>query len=88
MRAAGPKSVCLRYAALLDRARSAYGIALAAQGHKVTLGYLPYAEWQSPINRFDLRRQNAYASESIRAGHPLLETVSFLTTRSMFTRIP
>ena len=22
------------------------GVSLAAQGHKVTLGYLPYAEWQ------------------------------------------
>ena len=37
------------------------GMALAAQGHEVTLGYLPYAEWREPINRFDLRRQNVYA---------------------------
>jgi hypothetical protein len=64
------------------------GIALAAQGHKVTLGYLPYAEWQSPINRFDLRRQNVYASKVLSQASPLMETVSFLTTRSMFTRVP
>ena len=64
------------------------GIALAAQGHKVTLGYLPYAEWQSPINRFDLRRQNAYASKVLSQAAPLIETVSFLTARSMFTRVP
>ncbi|WP_322506402.1 hypothetical protein, partial [Anaerolinea sp.] len=31
------------------------GMALAAQGHRVTLGFLPYAEWQEPINLFDLR---------------------------------
>ena len=47
------------------------GIALAAQGHKVTLGYLPYAEWQSPINRFDLRRQNAYASKVLSQASPV-----------------
>lgn len=64
------------------------GIALAAQGHKVTLGYLPYAEWQSPINRFDLRRQNAYANKVLSQASPLIETVSFLTARSMFTRVP
>ncbi len=64
------------------------GTALAAQGHKVTLGYLPYAEWQSPINRFDLRRQNAYASKVLSQASPVIEAVSFLTTRSMFTRVP
>ncbi|HEX9018634.1 MAG TPA: hypothetical protein VF806_05585 [Anaerolineaceae bacterium] len=62
--------------------------ALAAQGHKVTLGYLPYAEWQSPINRFDLRRQNAYAAKVLGQASPLIETVSFLTARSLFTRVP
>jgi hypothetical protein len=35
------------------------GTALAAQGHKISLGFLPYSEWQIPINNFDLRRQNA-----------------------------
>ncbi len=64
------------------------GTALSAQGHKVTLGYLPYAEWQTPINRFDLRRQNAYASKVLSQASSLFESVSFLTTRSMFTRVP
>jgi hypothetical protein len=36
------------------------GMALAALGHNVTLAYLPYDNWSQPINRFDLRRQNAY----------------------------
>jgi hypothetical protein len=64
------------------------GMALAAQGHRVTLGFLPYAEWQSPINRFDLRRQNAYASKILEQASPVMESVSFLTARSMFTRVP
>ncbi len=50
-----PLHYWIEHAALL-------GLALAAQGHKVTLGYLPYADWQKPINRFDLRRQNVYAA--------------------------
>lgn len=64
------------------------GMSLAAQGHRVTLGFLPYAEWQSPINRFDLRRQNVYASKVLEQAAPVMESVSFLTARSMFTRIP
>ncbi len=64
------------------------GTALSAQGHKVTLGYLPYAEWRLSINRFDLRRQNAYAQKILSQASPVIDTVSFLTARSMFTRIP
>src|SRR5512137_3055058 len=48
------------------------GVAMAAQGHKVSLGYLPYAEWKSPINKFDLRRQNLYAQRVLHAAEPLL----------------
>ena len=44
------------------------GLALAAQGHKPILGYLPYGDWQKPINRFDLRRQNLYAQRVLSAG--------------------
>jgi hypothetical protein len=64
------------------------GIALAAQGHRVTLGYLPYSEWQVQINRFDLRRQNAYAAKIFEPSASLMESVSFLTSRSLFTRVP
>jgi len=64
------------------------GMSLAAQGHRVTLGYLPYSDWQLPINRFDLRRQNAYANKVLDQASPVMDSVSFLTARSMFTRIP
>ena len=36
-------------------------MALAERAHEVTLAYLPYANWRKPLNRFDLRRQDAYA---------------------------
>ncbi|HEY9075509.1 MAG TPA: hypothetical protein VIO61_03125 [Anaerolineaceae bacterium] len=64
------------------------GIALASQGHRVTLGYLPYAEWQTPINRFDLRRQNAYARKVLEQASPLLDSISFLNIRNPITHLP
>ncbi len=64
------------------------GIALAAQGHKVTLGYLPYAEWQTPINRFDLRRQNAYAAKVLGQADHLINPISFLTAKSPIKILP
>ncbi len=54
------------------------GLALAARGHKMTLGYLPYADWRAPINRFDLRRQNAYARKVLGGASGLLEPVTFM----------
>lgn len=64
------------------------GLALAAQGHEVTLGFLPYAEWQTPINRFDLRRQNAYARKVLEEAAPLLKSVSFINARAPYTPLP
>ena len=71
----------IEHAALLSTA-------LGALGHRVTLGYLPYAEWREPINRFDLRRQNAYAQKVFEQSTPVFDTVSFLSSRSLFTRVP
>ncbi len=64
------------------------GIALATQGNRVTLGYLPYADWQNPINRFDLRRQNVYARRVLEQAAPLLESVSFLSARNNGAALP
>jgi hypothetical protein len=54
------------------------GMALAAQGHKVMAAYTPYAEWQKPLNRFDVRRQNLYAQEVLRLAEPVLQIVPLL----------
>lgn len=64
------------------------GMVLAAQGHKVTLGYLPYADWQNDINRFDLRRQNAYARKVLEEARPLMDSVSFVSVRAPYTPLP
>jgi hypothetical protein len=54
------------------------GMALGGLGHDVTLAYLPYANWRKPFNRFDLRRQNAYARSILSQAAPALKTVSLL----------
>lgn len=65
------------------------GIALAAQGHQVTLGFMPYSDWQQPINRFDLRRQNVYAKKVLKEASPLIDSVSFLDNQRIpFTPLP
>jgi len=64
------------------------GVALAAQGHKVTFGYLPYADWQNEINLFDLRRQNAYARTVLEQAKPVMEVVSFLSNRAPYMPLP
>jgi hypothetical protein len=64
------------------------GIALGAQGHRATLGFLPYGDWQNPINRFDLRRQNAYARKVLSEAEPLLHSISFLNNRAAYTPLP
>jgi hypothetical protein len=64
------------------------GMSLAAQGHNVTLGYLPYAEWREKINRFDLRRQNVYTRRVLEQARPLIEPVSFLPARPSMVRLP
>lgn len=64
------------------------GMALAAQGHRVTLGFLPYADWQTPINRFDLRRHNAYARKVLDKASPLIEPLSLLNVPQPAKTLP
>ncbi|MBI9049619.1 MAG: hypothetical protein JEZ00_09385 [Anaerolineaceae bacterium] len=64
------------------------GTALAAQGHDVNFGYLPYGDWQAPINRFDLRRQNAYAKAIMEKLSPLVKSTSLLTLKPNYKPLP
>lgn len=63
------------------------GLSLAAQGHQVSLGYLPYSEWNKPINRFDLRRQNSYAHKVLKQAEPLMQIVPFLNLHAPYSRL-
>ncbi len=55
--------------------------ALAGLGHRVTLSYLPYAQWQVPMDRFNLRRHNAYAQSVLRLLEPLVKIQPLLNLR-------
>jgi hypothetical protein len=54
------------------------GLTLRGLGHDVTLGYLPYSDYDKPISQFDLRRHDLYAHHVLEKAQPVLKTVSFL----------
>jgi hypothetical protein len=54
------------------------GLVLRGLGHAVTLGFLPYSNYDKPVERFDLRRQDLYARHVLKGAQPLLKIVSFL----------
>ncbi len=57
------------------------GLALRGLGHSITLAYLPYSDWTTPISRFDLRRQNAYAKTILGKLEPYLHAASLINNR-------
>ncbi len=63
-------------------------LALAGKGHQVTLSFLPYAAWDRPIGKFDLRRQNLYAREVLRKAAPPLDVQSLLDVTPFSQTIP
>jgi hypothetical protein len=63
-------------------------VALAGEGHQVSLAYLPYPSWQTPINHFDLRRHNAYAGSVLSKLSPLVSTRSFLDLKGSDRSLP
>ena len=54
------------------------GMAFSGLGHEPTLAFLPYANWRTTLNRFDLRRHNAYARSVLCGAEPFLKSVSLL----------
>jgi hypothetical protein len=46
---------------------------LAAQGHEVTLAFLPYRRWTDEVAAFDLRRQRTYIQRVLAQAAPVLE---------------
>jgi hypothetical protein len=54
------------------------GLALRGLGHDVTIAYLPYGDWDKPVNAFDLRRQDLYTRRVLAPLKGLVKTVSLL----------
>lgn len=64
------------------------GLTLAGKGHQVTLSFLPYASWDKPIQKFDLRRQNLYARQVLSEMGSLLKVQSLLDVRPFSGTLP
>ena len=64
------------------------GIGIAGMGHDVTLAYLPYANWRTPSNRFDLRRHNAYAKHILQPAQTIMRSISFLDIQPAAGALP
>jgi len=64
------------------------GMVLSGMGHDVTLGFLPYHDWQNAINKFDLRRQNLYAKEVLSQAESVLPSISLLDLHAGYKVLP
>jgi len=57
------------------------GLALRAQGHDVTVAYLPYGDWRKDVNSFDLRRQDLYTQRVLKPLSGLVNTASLIKVK-------
>jgi hypothetical protein len=71
----------IEHAALLSTA-------LAGMGHRVTFAYLPFANWHAPINRFDMRRNNAYAQSELRPAEAIMRILSLTDVHPSDLKLP
>ena len=63
-------------------------VVLAGKGHQVTFSYLPYASWNEPIDKFDLRRQNLYARQVLSPALPLMKVQPLLDVKPFSMGLP
>ena len=61
---------------------------ISALGHDVTFGYLPYSDWQKPVNKFDLRRQDIYTKKVLEDAGKYMNIVSFLPLHPSYKKLP
>ena len=61
---------------------------ISALGHDVTFGYLPYSDWQKPVNKFDLRRQDIYTKRVLEDAGKYMNIVSFLPLHPSYKKLP
>ena len=59
------------------------GSMLSGLGNDVELAYLPYARWDEPINRFDLRRQDLYTKRVLDKAKPIFISTSLLDVNAI-----
>ena len=62
-------------------------LAMAGQGHKVQLAYLPFAEWDKDINRFDVRRQDLYTQDLLKPTREIIQVLPLLPDLLRYYRL-
>ncbi len=60
----------------------------AATGHDVTFGYLPYADWQNPVNKFDVRKQDLYTRSVLESTQKYMKLHSFMPSFPSYKAFP
>lgn len=58
-------------------------LALVGHGHDVCFCFLPYAEWNQEISKFDLRKQELYAREILKPAKSLMKIISYSEFRDL-----
>ncbi len=53
-------------------------LALAGQSHQIVFGWLPYADWDKEISRFDLRRHDLYTQDVLQPASQVMRIGSLL----------
>ena len=64
------------------------GLALAGQGHDVSIGYYPYAGWNIESNSFDVRRQAVYTKSILNQVSPLIKTRDLFRAQNLADSLP
>lgn len=64
------------------------GSKFAAEGNDVTIAYLPFHDWFTPINRFDLQRQNIYTKKLLSKAEEILHPISLLDVKTRSIELP
>lgn len=60
----------------------------AAAGHQVTFGYLPYADWKNPVNKFDVRKQDLYTKKVLEGAEKFMTVHSFMPSFPLYKTFP
>jgi len=63
-------------------------LVFAGKGHQVTFSYLPYANWDKPIDKFNLRGQNLYARQVLSQAASLIKVQPLLDVRPFSRGLP
>lgn len=64
------------------------GSKFAAEGHDVTVAYLPFHDWFTPINKFDLQRQNVYTKRLLAKTEEIIHPISLFDVKTRTIDLP